>query len=638
MQWGISTKNHDEAINTSKDDADADWRLYRETVKSPVGAKSVSVEASVHVFRKEDYSIYWDDITLTPLIHDVPGKVSSSDTMAASGNIDVDRSQTNNTGFNSHVPGLEKLVDCDVWQDDYKNIEITSVFKPEGESTILAGKDHITIYYTGRFTASSFLPIMDITFKERWGCGIRYEKGVTPYSCASDLGGYTRESIGKVFEDIAVQCRYSIKETSSGLVIEPTAVASADQGNKGQSINEYVEILKSDLELVRKSELGSKSDPVADPLIEIQKPDRSREKLWGRVGYAINTSYSDGSQTQPNHATKATYTDLIDYFSTNPSPAASEEWFYKRFRHIRQKAEAIEVEQKEYLADIDAKMAENFDWAFRNRELMQRLLELSREFSLLDSQYSKQLVYHYKRSGQLDAYEDARKSQIARDNSQYTGYLNRLFNNMRYRQRSYLEEHKECYREDGTIKCDYMINILANETKPGNCKPDPMTEYAFSDEAAVRAMGPDGIEKYKKYMEAFDVQIKESNQDIKFYGKIVDRDNKPVSSARVLATVRFFNEDTTPARKCGRHPELSYLDLYKNIETISDDAGNFSFENERGTMLLIRDIIKSGYGFSVGENEEEFQYSKDGEKQALYATPDNKLKFVLYKRIIFDLR
>jgi len=105
-----------------------------------------------------------------------------------------------------------------------------------------------------------------------------------------------------------------------------------------------------------------------------------------------------------------------------------------------------------------------------------------------------------------------------------------------------------------------------------------------------------------------------------------------------LATIRYFNEDTTLARKCGRHPELNYSDLYKNVETISDIAGNFSFENERGTTLLIRNIIKSDYGFSVGENEKEFHSSKDGVKQALYATPDNKIKFVLYKRIIYDLR
>lgn len=167
------------------------------------------------------------------------------------------------------------------------------------------------------------------------------------------------------------------------------------------------------------------------------------------------------------------------------------------------------MEQKEYLADIDAKMAENFDWAFKNRELMQRLLELSREFSLLANQYSEQLINHYKRSGQLGAYESARNSQMARNNSQYTGYLNRLFNNMRHRQRAYLKEHKECYREDETIKCNYMIDILANETKPGNCKPDPIVEKVFSDEAAGRAMGSDGVEKYKKYMETFDARNKE---------------------------------------------------------------------------------------------------------------------------------
>ena len=33
----------------------------------------------------------------------------------------------------------------------------------------------------------------------------------------------------------------------------------------------------------------------------------------------------------------------------------------------------------------------------------------------------------------------------------------------------------------------------------------------------------------------------------------------------------------------------------------------------------------------------QFHYSKDGVKQALYATPDNKINFVLYKRIIYDL-
>lgn len=79
--------------------------------------------------------------------------------------------------------------------------------------------------------------------------------------------------------------------------------------------------------------------------------------------------------------------------------------------------------------------------------------------------------------------------------------------------------------------------------------------------------------------------------DISIHGRVLDQNNKPVDSAKVV---------------------LSWTDLSSEGSTVSelvtDGQGDFSLSGVRGKHLLVRSIEKQGYVFSVA-NRAEFEYA-----------------------------
>jgi hypothetical protein len=99
---------------------------------------------------------------------------------------------------------------------------------------------------------------------------------------------------------------------------------------------------------------------------------------------------------------------------------------------------------------------------------------------------------------------------------------------------------------------------------------------------------------------------------INFYGKVVDQDDHPVSSARI---------------------KFSWTDLSNNgssqSETSSDAQGNFTLENQKGRVLLVT-VAKPGYYTAKQENQDAFDYAGFWEKT--YYQPDSQ------KPVTFHLR
>ena len=83
--------------------------------------------------------------------------------------------------------------------------------------------------------------------------------------------------------------------------------------------------------------------------------------------------------------------------------------------------------------------------------------------------------------------------------------------------------------------------------------------------------------------------LKERDRSFKFYGKVVDQYNNPVSGATVVMNVSHFKLTA---------------DLYsgtKTIEVKTDAKGAFSFTS-KGSTLLLDNIIKPGYEFMPEAN------------------------------------
>lgn len=82
--------------------------------------------------------------------------------------------------------------------------------------------------------------------------------------------------------------------------------------------------------------------------------------------------------------------------------------------------------------------------------------------------------------------------------------------------------------------------------------------------------------------------IERMNVPISFYGLVVDQNNKGISGVKITMSVR----------QAHYHPELFVTSTHPRHERITDSAGFFSFDGEKGDNLAIENLEKDGYMMS----------------------------------------
>lgn len=78
------------------------------------------------------------------------------------------------------------------------------------------------------------------------------------------------------------------------------------------------------------------------------------------------------------------------------------------------------------------------------------------------------------------------------------------------------------------------------------------------------------------------------NVPVRFWGRVVDQDEKPIAGSKISLTVRQWH--MTPIQQTRGD--------FKNLERLSDSDGRFQIEGERGDVLTVQAITKEGYELS----------------------------------------
>lgn len=105
----------------------------------------------------------------------------------------------------------------------------------------------------------------------------------------------------------------------------------------------------------------------------------------------------------------------------------------------------------------------------------------------------------------------------------------------------------------------------------------------------------DDYAKMKKMDEVSRQIAKERNQEILFYGKVIDFDGAPVVEANVKMHIRIFG---------ARKPQ----NAFKDVNVTTDDNGVFSVV-DFGELITVDDIIKEGYVYHYKYNRDRSRWS-----------------------------
>jgi hypothetical protein len=102
----------------------------------------------------------------------------------------------------------------------------------------------------------------------------------------------------------------------------------------------------------------------------------------------------------------------------------------------------------------------------------------------------------------------------------------------------------------------------------------------------------------KKFEEYYKKYAKEKNQEILFYGQVVDFSKKPIGDAKLSFSVRFY-------------PSSPYAHDFRHEEVLTDETGNFVVESY-GELLTLDGIKKGGYQYRYEYNSSRsFNFSRN---------------------------
>jgi len=145
--------------------------------------------------------------------------------------------------------------------------------------------------------------------------------------------------------------------------------------------------------------------------------------------------------------------------------------------------------------------------------------------------------------------------------------------------------------------------LLRTQTLPSNSKAEPITEPTSQQSTnttatprapAVPASQPDKLEFLRDLAQ-------KSNRPIRFYGKVIDQNENPISGVKVTLGIRTAKEPI---------PGL-VSDLFDYPVVITDAQGRFSITDAKGALLTVKSLEKPGYEASPKTINKSYWYWRD---------------------------
>ena len=125
-----------------------------------------------------------------------------------------------------------------------------------------------------------------------------------------------------------------------------------------------------------------------------------------------------------------------------------------------------------------------------------------------------------------------------------------------------------------------------------------------------------------------ELEARESNVEIKFYGKVVDQHGQAVQGAKVTFEV-FSKSEHLISQLLLKGIKNAKISGNTTREVSTDGSGSFSVTDLRGESAKVRNIEKEGYLYKRGKN---YYYTKSEPETYKQATPSEPAEFVLWKQ------
>lgn len=122
-------------------------------------------------------------------------------------------------------------------------------------------------------------------------------------------------------------------------------------------------------------------------------------------------------------------------------------------------------------------------------------------------------------------------------------------------------------------------------------------------------------ESEDKQMERIKEDMKRRDIGIRFYGKVLDQDDRPVEGAEITLQITQFN----PLIR-------GWLTSVKEIHVKTDLQGCFLVDNENGRSLYVKDVQREGYEFSLKQNPDRL-YEYSGSSRSFASVKNNPAVF-----------
>ena len=132
----------------------------------------------------------------------------------------------------------------------------------------------------------------------------------------------------------------------------------------------------------------------------------------------------------------------------------------------------------------------------------------------------------------------------------------------------------------------------------------------------------DSDESIKKQQEILNAAIQGQENDINFFGKVVDEHNDPMPGVEVSIGVIYYE------------PKPGYPMGYKTVTLMTDSQGEFSIDSLRGMELSLENLHKKNYHYNIKSNpNRSFSYNKSQISESLYGkTKETPAIFKLKKK------
>ena len=152
-------------------------------------------------------------------------------------------------------------------------------------------------------------------------------------------------------------------------------------------------------------------------------------------------------------------------------------------------------------------------------------------------------------------------------------------------------------------------------TEPASQQPTDVTNPAVpSKPALVPAPQRDKLEFLRDLAQ-------QSNRPIRFYGKVIDQDEKPIPDVRVKLAIRTAKEPITGL----------VSDVFDYQIMTTDAQGQFTITDAKGALLEVKSLEKPGYEASIKKINQAYWYWRDP-SQVFKPDPEAPEVFRMWKR------